>query len=159
MSVDTIINKQRPAEVLLVEDNPGDAILTKKAFAAAKISNNITVASDGERALAMLHHEAPYQNTPMPDLILLDLNLPKISGKEVLAEIKADDKLKHIPVIILTSSRAEVDVMKSYDLHANSYIVKPVDSKQFSEVARTIEQFWFSLVILPDDKTAEDAVE
>jgi CheY-like chemotaxis protein len=151
MKVDTIENKGRPAEIFLVEDNYGDVILAKKAFTEGRLANHITVANDGVQALAMLRREAGYESTPSPDIILLDLNLPKKSGKEVLAEIKEDDKLKHIPVVILTSSRAELDVVKSYNLHANSYIIKPVSLDQFSEVVKTIEQFWFTIVVLPDD--------
>lgn len=151
MKVDTIKNKGRPAEILLVEDNYGDVVLAKKAFTEGKLANHITVASDGIAALAMLRKEGAHANVPTPDIILLDLNLPKKSGKEVLAEIKADEKLKHIPVVVLTSSRAELDVVKSYNLHANSYIIKPVNLEQFSEIVKTIEQFWFAVVVLPDE--------
>ena len=139
----------RPIEILLVEDNEGDVFLTKKAFEKAKIINNITVASDGKEALRMLRHETPYETVARPDIILLDINLPKKNGKEVLADIKNDDNLKRIPVVILTSSKAEQDVLKTYDLHANSYIVKPIDLEKFKGVVTAIEDFWFSVVVLP----------
>jgi CheY-like chemotaxis protein len=150
MSIDTIAHKGRPAEILLVEDNMGDVLLTQKAFKASGIANNITVAEDGMTALAILRREAEYSAYPVPDMVLLDLNLPKKSGAEVLKEIKADMKLRHIPVIILTSSRAELDVVKGYNLHANSYIVKPVNLEKFGEVVKSIEQFWFVVTVLPD---------
>ncbi len=150
MASGTIRNKQRPAEVLLVEDNRGDVVLTKKAFATSGLNNNITVAMDGEQALSILHRLPPNESAPVPDLILLDLNLPKKSGRDILQEIKSDEKLKHIPVVVLTSSRAEMDVVKSYDLHANSYVVKPIDQQQLVEIAKTIEQFWFNTVVLAD---------
>ena len=151
MTIDTIKNKGRPAEILLVEDNYGDVLLTKKAFTNTKIANHITVAENGQQALDMLRHVAPYETTPKPDIILLDLNLPRKSGKEVLEEIKSDPDLRHIPVVILTSSRAELDVVKSYHLHANGYVVKPVNLDQFSEIVKSIENFWFTIVLLPDE--------
>jgi chemotaxis family two-component system response regulator Rcp1 len=150
MMVNTIQNKGRPAEILLVEDNYGDALLTRKAFKTAKINSHITIAIDGEQALFMLRRAPPYTSAPIPDVILLDLNLPKKNGHEVLQEIKSDERLKRIPVIILTSSMAEIDVIKSYDLHANSYIVKPVDPQDFIEIAQMIERFWFNIVVLPE---------
>ena len=156
MSIDTIINKSRPAEILLVEDNRGDVILAKKAFGKAKISNHIAVASNGVQALAMLRREGAYENAVTPDIILLDLNLPKKNGLAVLEEIKSDSALKHIPVVILTSSRAEIDVVKSYNLHANSYLIKPMDLEKFSETVASLEKFWFSLVVLPDDTAAKE---
>lgn len=155
--VSTIQNKGRPAEILLVEDNYGDALLTRKAFRTAKITSNITIAIDGEQALAMLRRVPPYTSAPIPDVILLDLNLPKRNGHEVLQEIKSDERLKRIPVIILTSSLAEKDVVKSYDLHANSYIVKPVDPHEFIEIAKMIERFWFNIVVLPDNEKIVDS--
>lgn len=136
---------------MLVEDNPGDAILTREAFKQAKIKNTIHVAKDGEEALQFLTKLPPFEDMPTPDLILLDLNLPKLDGPEVLAEIKKDDLLRRIPVIVLTSSKAETDVVKSYDLHANGYIVKPVSGEKFSQVVSSIENFWFSVVILPQE--------
>ena len=150
MTLDTIENKGRPAEVLLVEDNPGDVILTKKAFANAKFASNLHVAKDGEQALAMLKREPPYNTMAVPDIVLLDLNLPKKNGGDVLKEIKADDKLKHIPIIVLTSSSAEMDVVKSYNFHANGYIVKPLASQKLGEIITNIQQFWFRTIILPN---------
>lgn len=155
MRVDTIQQKGRPAEILLIEDNYGDVLLTLKAFKQGKIANNITVAKTGEEAMQILRREGAHANIRVPDLILLDLNLPKKSGKEVLQEIKSDDKLKHIPVVILTSSRAELDVVKTYDLHANSYIIKPVNLEKFGEIVATIEHYWFTIVVLPDANEPE----
>ncbi len=152
MKVDTIQHKGRPAEILLVEDNHGDVLLTKKAFKQAKIANNITVAKNGEEAMQILRREGVYADAHLPDLILLDLNLPKKSGKDVLQEIKSDDLLKHIPVVVLTSSRAELDVVKTYDLHANSYIIKPVNLQKFSEIVASIERYWFTIVVLTDEQ-------
>ena len=139
----------RPAEILLVEDNPGDVVLTKEAFAEAKISNNITVAKDGEEALDYLFKRNGYENATTPDLILLDLNMPKKDGREVLAEIKADENLKRVPVVILTSSQSEQDVAKTYDLHANCYVLKPIDLTKFANIVSAVENFWFSVVVLP----------
>ncbi len=136
-------------EILLVEDNPGDVRLTKEALKDAKILNNLSVAGDGVEALSFLRRCGQYCEAPRPDLILLDLNLPKMSGQEVLAEIKSDNALKRIPVVILTSSSAEQDIMKSYNLHANCYITKPVDLDQFIEVVKSIEHFWLRIVKLP----------
>ena len=139
----------RPIEILLVEDNPGDVILTEEAFSAAKISNNLHIARDGEEALDYLNRASGYENAIRPDLILLDLNLPKIDGREVLDTIKSDDTLKRIPVVVLTSSEAEQDIVKTYDLHANSYVVKPINLDQFVKVVNAVESFWFSVVTLP----------
>jgi len=144
-----IKKKARPVEILLVEDNDGDVFLTRKAFEKAKILNNITVASDGEEALEFLRKQNAHTNAARPDIILLDINLPKKNGKEVLAEIKEDASLRRIPVVVLTSSKAEQDIVKTYDLHASSYIVKPIDITQFQNVVSAIEDFWFSVVILP----------
>lgn len=141
----------RPIEILLVEDNEGDVFLTKKAFSRAKILNNIQIASDGETALEILRQKDDYKDCARPDIILLDINLPKKNGKEVLADIKADASLRRIPVVILTSSKAEEDVVKTYDLHASSYIMKPLDITKFQDVVTAIEDFWFSVVILPND--------
>lgn len=143
--------KVRPIEILLVEDNEGDIFLTKKAFAKAKIANNIHIATDGEVALEMLKREGEFGEMKQPDIVLLDINLPKKDGKQVLAEMKDDERLKRIPVVILTSSKAEQDVVKSYDLHASSYIVKPINLEKFHDVVTAIEDFWFSVVILPND--------
>ena len=139
----------RPVEILLVEDNYGDALLAKEAFAAARYESNVTVAADGEEALAMLYKKPPYQAQPRPDLILLDLNLPKRDGREVLETIKSDPSLKLIPVVVLTGSRAESEVLRSYALHANAYVVKPVNFERLKEIVATIENFWLSLVVLP----------
>ncbi len=139
----------RPLEILLVEDNSGDVVLTKDAFQQAKMRNHIQVAEDGEVALNILNKQPPYEDAITPDLILLDLNLPKMDGKELLTKIKNTPHLKRIPVVILTSSNADADIMHSYDLHANSYIVKPVNLKKLSSVVESIENFWFTVVVLP----------
>lgn len=138
-----------PIEILLVEDNPGDVRLTIEALKEGKVSNKINVAADGIEALAFLRREGKYENAPKPDLILLDLNLPKKNGREVLAEIKMDSRLKCVPVVILTSSQAEKDIVTTYNLHANCYITKPVDFGQFIDVVKSIENFWFTVVKLP----------
>lgn len=140
----------RPIEILLVEDNPGDIILTKEAFAEAKIKNNIHIAKDGEEALSYLSRHNGYEHCVKPDLILLDLNLPKIDGREVLDNIKSDENLCHIPVVVLTSSEAEQDILETYELHANSYVVKPINLDQFINVIHAIESFWFTVVTLPN---------
>jgi CheY-like chemotaxis protein len=138
-------------EILLVEDNPGDVRLTRETLKDTKVLNNLSVAEDGEKALAFLRRESPYEEAPRPDLILLDLNLPRMGGREVLAEIKADAKLAPIPVVILTTSKAEEDILKSYELHANCYISKPVEFDGFVKVVRSIEDFWFTVVRLPKE--------
>jgi CheY-like chemotaxis protein len=138
-----------PIEILLVEDNPGDVRLTMEALKEGRFANIINVAVDGFEAMAFLRREGKYANAPKPDLILLDLNLPKKNGREVLAEIKTDSNLKRIPVVILTSSQAETDIVATYNLHANCYITKPVDFEQFIRVVRSIEDFWFAVVKLP----------
>jgi CheY-like chemotaxis protein len=137
-----------PIEILLVEDSAGDVRLTKEALRDAKVQNNLHVASDGLEAIAFLFRQGKHANAPRPDLILLDLNLPKKGGREVLEEIKQDPNLKTIPVVILTTSSAEVDILRSYQLHANCYITKPVDLDQFMKVVRTIDNFWLSIVKL-----------
>lgn len=139
----------RAVEVLLVEDNPGDVRLTREAFREGKIRNNLHVAVDGVEGLAFLRREGKFADVARPDIILLDLNLPKKNGIDVLAEIKSDEDLKRIPVVILTTSVAEQDVLRSYDQHANCYIVKPVDLEQFLRVIQTIEDFWVTIVKLP----------
>ena len=139
----------RSIEVLLIEDSPGDVRLTKEALKEGKILNNLHVVNDGVEAMIFLKKEEKYQSSPTPDLILLDLNMPKKDGREVLAEIKADTKLKSIPVVILTTSSAEEDILKSYDLHANCYITKPVDLDQFIKVIKSINDFWLNIVKLP----------
>ena len=141
----------RPVEVLLVEDNPGDVRLTMEALKEAKVINHLSVAMDGVEALAYLRREGKFSNAPRPELILLDLNLPRKDGREVLAEIKQDPNLKRIPVVVLTTSQAEQDVLRTYDLHANCYINKPVDLDQFIEIVKTIEGFWLSIVQLPPE--------
>jgi chemotaxis family two-component system response regulator Rcp1 len=142
-------NECRPIEILMVEDNPGDVRLTVEALKEGKVRNNFHAVEDGVKALAYLRQEGDYAGAPRPDLILLDLNLPKKSGREVLAEIKEDLDLRRIPVVILTVSQAEQDIMKSYNLHANCYITKPVDLDRFLEVVKSIENFWLTVVMLP----------
>jgi len=141
----------RPIEILLVEDNPGDVRLTLEALKEGKVLNHMSVAVDGVEAMAFLRREGRFAGAPHPDLILLDLNLPKKDGREVLDDIKRDDRLKHIPVVILTTSQAEQDIVKSYELHANCYIAKPVDLDQFISVVKSIEDFWLSVVKLPSE--------
>jgi CheY-like chemotaxis protein len=136
-------------EVLLVEDDPGDVLMTREAFADNKVQNNLSVVTDGVEALAFLRKEGKYADAPHPDLILLDLNLPKKDGREVLAEIKADPKLAHIPVVVLTTSGAHEDILGSYRLHANAYVTKPVDFEQFITVVRQIDEFFVGVVRLP----------
>ena len=140
---------EREIEILLVEDNPGDARLTTEALKEARVRNKLTHIADGIEALAMLRQQGKYAGVQRPDLILLDLNLPRKDGREVLAEIKADDRLKRIPVVILTTSQAEEDILKAYNLNANCYVSKPVDLDQFIRVVRTIKDFWLTIVKLP----------
>jgi two-component system response regulator len=142
-------NYVMPIEILLVEDNPGDIRLTTEALKEQKIYNKLNVVTDGVEAMAFLKKEGKYADAARPDLILLDLNLPKKDGREVLKEIKTDDKLKTIPVVVLTVSKSEEDILKSYNLHANCYISKPVDLSQFMKVAKSIQEFWFTMVKLP----------
>jgi CheY-like chemotaxis protein len=139
----------RTIEILLVEDNPGDVLLTREALRDGKIHTHLSVAADGEEALARLRCQGAYADAVRPDLILLDLNLPRLSGREVLAVIKADEQLRRIPVVVLTSSEAEQDILASYDLNANCYISKPVDLEQFIRVIKSIEDFWLTVVKLP----------
>jgi chemotaxis family two-component system response regulator Rcp1 len=139
----------QPIEILLVEDSPGDVELTREALADAKVSNNLSVVGDGVEAMAFLRKEEPYAAAPTPDLILLDLNMPRKDGREVLEEIKADQALRRIPVVVLTTSQAERDILASYNLHANCYVTKPVDLTQFIGVVRSIEDFWLTVVKLP----------
>ena len=139
----------RPIEILMVEDNPGDVRLTVEALKEGKVRNNFYTVEDGEEAMKYLRRQDPYAKMPRPDLVLLDLNLPKKNGREVLAEIKDDPELKRIPVVILTVSEAEQDILKSYNLHANCYITKPVNLEQFIKVVRSIEDFWLTVVMLP----------
>jgi len=144
--------QQRPIEILMVEDSPSDAQLTVEALRAAKIANRLSHVEDGVEALRFLRQEGPYAGVPRPDLILLDLNLPRKDGREVLDELKRDPDLKVIPVVVLTTSRSEQDVLRSYQLHANCYITKPVDFTQFMEVVKAIENFWLTIVTLPREK-------
>jgi CheY-like chemotaxis protein len=138
-----------PIEILLVEDNPGDVRLTQEAFKDAKVRNNLHVVMDGVEALAFLRREGTYAGALRPDLILLDLNLPRMHGREVLAEIKADENLRRIPVVVLTVSEAEEDILQSYNLHANCFISKPLDFQKFTKVVRSIKDFWLTIVKLP----------
>ena len=139
----------QPIEVLLVEDSPSDTELTIAALEDAKVRNHVSTVEDGVQAMQFLHRQGPYAEAPRPDLILLDLNLPRKDGRQVLAEIKADEDLKTIPVVVLTASSTERDMLSSYQHHANCYITKPVDLGQFVEVVRSIDSFWFMIVTLP----------
>ena len=138
-----------PIEVLLVEDDPGDVLMTREAFDEHKVRNLLNVVSDGEEALAYLRREGKFADAPRPDLILLDLNLPRIDGRQVLSQIKADEDLRRIPVVVLTTSQAEEDILRSYSLHANAYVTKPVDFERFITVVRQIDEFFVSVVKLP----------
>ena len=140
-----------PIEILLVEDNPGDARLAREALKESKVHNNLHHVLDGVEAMRFLRREGAYAEMAVPDLILLDLNLPRKDGREVLAEIKDDAELRLVPVVVLTTSSAERDLVKSYDLHANAYVVKPIDLDRFIEIVQAIENFWFSIVKLPQD--------
>jgi CheY-like chemotaxis protein len=141
----------RPVEILLVEDNPGDVDLTRETLQDSKLLNHMNVVGNGVEAMAYLRRQGKYAEATRPDLVLLDLNLPKKNGREVLAEVKADDQLRRIPVVVLTTSCAEQDILQTYDLHANCYITKPVNLDQFSAVVRAIEEFWFTIVKLPPE--------
>jgi two-component system, chemotaxis family, response regulator Rcp1 len=145
----------RQIEVLLVEDNPGDVRLTIEAMKEGKVTNHISVAYDGIEAMEFLRREGRFTDSPRPDLILLDLNMPRKDGRQVLAEIKENPDLKSIPVVILTTSEAEQDIVKTYELHANCYVTKPVDLEQFVKIARLIEDFWFSVVKLPPNDSTQ----
>ena len=144
----------QPVDILLVEDNPGDVRLTRELLTESKIRNNLTVIDNGEDALRFLRREAEYRDASPPDLILLDLNLPRKNGAEVLASIKDDPRLRRIPVVVLTSSKAEEDILKTYDLHANCYISKPVGLDQFAAVVKAIDDFWLAIVKLPTHQKA-----
>ncbi|RSN59938.1 MULTISPECIES: response regulator [Actinomadura] len=139
----------RPIEVLLVEDDPGDVLLTTEAFEHNKVQNFLHVVEDGEKAMAFLRREGEYAGKPRPDLVLLDLNLPRKDGREVLSEIKDDEELRSIPVVVLTTSEADEDILRSYRLHANAYVTKPVDFERFVSVVRQIDDFFVSVVKLP----------
>ncbi len=138
-------------DILLVEDNPGDVRLTQEALKEAKVRNNLHVVEDGVEAMEFLQRKGKYADAPHPDLVLLDLNLPRKDGREVLEEIKADERLKRIPVVVLTTSRAEEDILRSYNLHANCYVNKPVDLDEFIKIVKSIEDFWLTIVKLPQE--------
>ncbi len=138
-----------PIEVLLVEDDPGDVLMTREAFEEHKLRNRLNVVSDGDEALSYLRQEGVHRDAPRPDLILLDLNLPRRDGREVLAEIKNDPELRRIPVVVLTTSQADEDILRSYQLHANAYVTKPVDFNRFVNVVKQIDEFFVSVVKLP----------
>jgi len=144
-----MVERNGPIEILLVEDNPGDVRLTKEALKEGKVYSNLHTVKDGVEAMEFLRREGKYRNVPRPDIILLDLNLPKKDGREVLQEIKTDGELKRIPVVVLTTSKAEEDVLRTYDLHANCYVTKPVDLEKFMVVVQTIDSFWLTVVTLP----------
>lgn len=143
------IRSLTPIEILLVEDNPGDVRLTQEVLNEGQICSHLNVVDDGEKAIAFLNHYAPYHQAPHPHLVLLDLNLPRRSGLDVLKMIKTSDTLRHIPVVVFTSSQAEEDIMSAYNLHANCYITKPIDLEQFTRSIRSIESFWLTMVELP----------
>ena len=145
------MNEARPIEILLVEDNAGDVRLTQEALKEGKVRNHLNVARDGVEALAFLRRQGQYADSPRPDLILLDLNLPKKDGRDVLREIKKEEALRRIPVVVLTTSKAEEDIVKTYELHANCYITKPVDLEQFIAVVKSIDDFWLTVVRLPPE--------
>jgi chemotaxis family two-component system response regulator Rcp1 len=153
--IDTMGN--RPVEILLVEDNPGDARLTRELLKEGKIHNHCFHAKDGVEAMDYLHREGAYASAPRPDLILLDLNLPRKDGREVLSDLKADPELRNIPVVVLTTSEAEQDILRTYELHANCYITKPVDLDKFITIVRAIEEFWLTVVTLPAPHGASSA--
>lgn len=142
-------SRGKVVDILLVEDNPGDVRLAQEALKESKVRNRLFVVDDGVEAMEFLHQQGKYSNAPQPDLILLDLNLPRKSGREVLAEVKTDEILKRIPVVVLTVSRAEEDIIKCYNNYANCYITKPLDFNQFMEVTKSIEDFWLTIVKLP----------
>jgi CheY-like chemotaxis protein len=144
-----MVERNGPIEILLVEDNPGDVRLTKEALKEGKVYSNLHTVKDGVEAMEYLRQEGKYKSVPRPDIILLDLNLPRKDGREVLEEIKSDEKLKRIPVVVLTTSKAEEDVLRTYNLHANCYVTKPVDLEKFMVVVKTIDSFWLTVVTLP----------
>jgi len=144
-----MVERNGPIEILLVEDNPGDVRLTKEALKEGKVYSNLHTVKDGVEAMEYLRHQGRFKDAPRPDIILLDLNLPRKDGREVLEEIKSDEKLKRIPVVVLTTSKAEEDVLRTYNLHANCYVTKPVDLEKFMVVVKTIDSFWLTVVTLP----------
>ncbi|NCT92069.1 response regulator [Cellulomonas sp. APG4] len=143
------MNEQKQIDVLLVEDDPGDVLMTREAFEENKVANRLAVVNDGASAMQYLRKEGPYADAPTPDMVLLDLNLPRMDGREVLAAMKSDEALGRIPVVVLTTSEAEEDVLRSYALHANAYVTKPVDFQRFIDVVRQIDDFFVSVVRLP----------
>ena len=145
-----MVDENRPVEILLVEDNPGDERLTREALKEGKVYSNLHWVKDGVEAMEFLRREGKYNDVPRPDIILLDLNLPKKDGREVLQDIKNDDALKRIPVVVLTTSKAEEDVLRTYNLHANCYVTKPVDLEKFIVVVKSIDMFWLTIVTLPN---------
>jgi CheY-like chemotaxis protein len=147
--VTDMMDQVKPVEVLLVEDDPGDVLMTREAFEEFKVRNNLNVVSDGEEAMAYLRREGEYADVARPDLVLLDLNLPRMDGRQVLAAIKGDEELASIPVVVLTTSEAEEDVLRSYRLHANAYVTKPVDFDRFIDIVRRIDDFFVTVVRLP----------
>jgi two-component system, chemotaxis family, response regulator Rcp1 len=149
-----MVERNGPIEILLVEDNPGDVRLTKEALKEGKVYSNLHTVKDGVEAMEFLRREGKYKSVPRPDIILLDLNLPKKDGREVLQEIKTDAELRRIPVVVLTTSKAEEDVLRTYDLHANCYVTKPVDLEKFMVVVKTIDSFWLTVVTLPPNGKA-----
>jgi chemotaxis family two-component system response regulator Rcp1 len=144
-----MVERNGPIEILLVEDNPGDVRLTKEALKEGKVYSNLHTVKDGVEAMEFLRREGKYKDAPRPDIILLDLNLPRKDGREVLEEIKSDELLKRIPVVVLTTSKAEEDVLRTYNLHANCYVTKPVDLEKFMVVVKSIDVFWLTVVTLP----------
>ena len=144
-----MVERNGPIEILLVEDNPGDVRLTREALKEGKVYSNLHTVKDGVEAMEFLRRQGKYSSVPRPDIILLDLNLPKKDGREVLQEIKTDEVLKRIPVVVLTTSKAEEDVLRTYNLHANCYVTKPVDLEKFMVVVKTIDVFWLTVVTLP----------
>ncbi len=148
-----MLKHRKPYKILLIEDNPGDVRLTKEAFNEGNLTVELSVVMDGVEAIQYLRKQSPFENAKTPDIILLDLNLPKKDGREVLQDIKSDPELRRIPVIVLTTSNADTDIIKSYNLHANCYINKPVDYDSFFKVIRNIEEFWLSTVMLPSNTT------
>lgn len=143
-------DSQKPIDVLLVEDDPGDVLMTREAFEENKVANRLAVVNDGASAMEYLRKEGQYADAPTPDMVLLDLNLPRMDGREVLAAMKSDESLRSIPVVVLTTSEAEEDVLRSYSLHANAYVTKPVDFQRFIDVVRQIDDFFVSVVRLPN---------
>ena len=147
-----MVERNGPIEILLVEDNPGDVRLTKEALKEGKVYSNLHTVKDGVEAMEFLRRQGKYKDVPRPDIILLDLNLPRKDGREVLEEIKSDESLKRIPVVVLTTSKAEEDVLRTYNLHANCYVTKPVDLEKFILVVKSIDMFWLTIVTLPNGK-------